>query len=227
MTYNKHILLAILVVLGISLCNFWIYWIYEYNFFLGEILVIETILLFLSTISQRSKATTILIFIILSLLSSIILINFSDKNIFSTSIVESIHIRDRQQFYALELGKVYQNRIGIFYFDYLRLIFSKISSNFFSALDLGLYFSPGLLIELGKYPLFFAPFFVMGFLSFVINLKVIPTIYFAVALCISTFANLDSKLGPLIMFPVISLCIAIGLIQFLKIVAKHILNKTA
>lgn len=224
---KKYLVLTILFVLVISLSNFWIYWIYEYDFFLGELLIIEAVLLFLSTLSRKTKAIPIFIFVILFLSSSILLINHFDKDMFSTSNVESIHIEERRHFYANELGKIYKNRVGIFYFDNLRLIFSKISSNFFSALDLGLYFSPGLLIELGKYPLTLAPFFIMGFLSFVINLKVIPTIYFAVSLFISSFTNLDAKVGPLLIFPIISLCIALGLVQFLTIVKNHILNKTA
>lgn len=58
-----------------------------------------------------------------------VIISF-DKNIFSTSAIESIQIKQRQQYFNLELGRIYGNRFGIYYFDTLRPIFSKLSTNF-------------------------------------------------------------------------------------------------
>lgn len=202
--------------------NFWIYQIYEYNFFLGEILIIETALLFLSTLLSQDKTIPIFVFIILFSLGSVLLVNNFDKNVFSISTIESIRIRERQQFYASELGKVYKNRIGIFYFDKLRFIFGKIGNNFFSALDLSLYFSPRPFLDQEKYPLIFAPLFIIGFLSLVREVKIVPTAYSFIALSINSLINLDSKLGPLLMFPVITLCIAIGLIELLIIIKRII-----
>lgn len=207
-----------LFVLMICLFNLWIYQIYRFNFFFGELLVIETFLLFLS-LYIKNRIIPILIWIIFLVFSFFLLINHFDKNAFSISTVESIRIEERKQFYANDMGKIYRNRIGILYFDTLRLYSNKISNNFFSALDLGLYFSPNSLIENEKYPLFLAPFFVIGFLVLLVTVnKTIPIVYFLLALFQNSFINLDSKLGPLLMFPFISLCIALGSIRFIKIV---------
>ncbi|MCL4418088.1 MAG: hypothetical protein M1365_15620 [Actinobacteria bacterium] len=135
-----------------------------------------------------------------------------------------MQIEERQQYYAQELNKVYKNRIGIFYFDNLRLIFGKISNNFFSALDLNFYFSQSPLIDNGKYPLLFTPLFIIGFLSLLVTLHKVHIIYFFTALSINAFINLDSKLGPLVIFPLMGFCISIGLIRSLKIIKRSILN---
>lgn len=225
MNCNRSSILTIFAVLVISLSNFWIYQIYEYNFLIGELLVIETSLLFLSTLSVKSKAIPILIFIIFSILSSILLINHFDKSVFAISTVESIQIRERQNFYAPELEKVYKNRVGIYYFDNLRLYFGKISNNFFTALDLNVYFAPASLIDYGKYPLLLAPLFIIGFLLLLATIRMTLMIYCILALITSSFINLDSKLGPLLMFPFISLCIADGLIKIIDELKKRTLNK--
>lgn len=225
MNINKKLIFILLTVLVVSLLNFWIYWIFEYNFFLGEILVIETMMLFISILFQKDRIIIILIFMILSFLSFSLLKNHLDNNIFSVSTVESTRIIRRQQFYANELGKIYQNRIGIFYFDNLRLIFSKLSSNFFSALDLGRYFSPTSLLEYEKFPLICAPFFIIGLLYLFAKIKIIPLIYLLVTLIVSSFTTLDAKLAPLLVFPFISCCIALGFIKLLgsiKVLSKLI-----
>lgn len=223
MIYNRHTFLAILTVLGISLFNFWIYWIYENNFLIGELLIIETVLLYLSTIS-RNKTISISIFIIITFLSFILLKNHFDKNIFTISTVESIRIHEREQYYNCELGKIYGNRIGIYYFNNLKLIFGKISDHLFSALDLNLYFSPAFLIDYAKYPPFFAPLFVAGFLTLLTKIRKAHWIYLIVSLFVSSFISLDTKLGPLLILPLVSLCIAIGLMKLIEISKKIILK---
>lgn len=209
---------AIFLGLSASLFNFWIYWIFEYNFFLGELLVIESVLLYLSFLRKKNQVLLILIVIILTLTGSFLLVNHFDKNIFSVSEVESIRIRERQEYFAKELGQIYKNRVGILYFDHLRLPFSKISDNFFSALDLGLYFSPGALIDQAKFPILLAPIFIIGLLFLIREIKSIQIVYLLAALLISTFTKPDSKLGPLLMFPFVSLCLLIGLNRLIKII---------
>lgn len=215
---NKQIIFKGFFALVICLSNFWIYQIYKFNFFFGEVLVVETVLLFLS-LYIKNRAISILIFIIFVVLSFSLYRNRFDKNVFSSSTVESIQTEERRQFYSNEIGKIYRNRVGILYFDTLRLYSNKISNNFFSALDLSLYFSPNSLMENEKYPLILAPFFIIGFLALLVaKNQTISIVYFILALFQNSLINLDSKIGPLLMFPFITLCITLGLIQFVKIV---------
>lgn len=53
---------------------------------------------------------------------------------FIFSPVELIQIGQRQHYYILELGKIYGNRFGIYYFDTLSPLFAKISNDFFANL---------------------------------------------------------------------------------------------
>lgn len=223
---NKSIIVLTLVTTAVSLSNFWIYWIFQYNFFVGLFLIIESLLLFLSFIFRKDKVISFSIFLILSFCSFTLLFNHLDKTFFSISTMDSIRIRERQQYYANELGKVYKNRFGIIYFDTLRPVFSKISSNFFSPLDLSLYFSPKLHKDQEKIPLLLAPLFFIGFLFFVADFQIISTIYIILALTANSFIQLDSKFGPLLIFPVITFFIGLGLIKLLKKINIRVVRDT-
>lgn len=220
---EKNIIFLSLIILVISLSNFWIYWIYQSSFLLGEILLIETVLLFLTNSYPNTKVMPILIFTILFILGIFLLAKNFNESIFSISAAESVVLNRRHEFYGPELGKIYKNRFGLFYFKNLRLYFSKISNNLFSALDLNTYFSPGRVLELGKYPLFFSPFFILGFLSLIKGTKKIFIIYLISALIISSFINLDSKVGSILFFPFISLSIALGLSKSIEKLGRLIL----
>lgn len=222
---QRNKLISISVLLVVSFSNFWIYWIYEKNFFLGESIIIETVLLFLLVINNFTKVISALILIILLMTSIYLLTNYFDKEISSPSTIESIKIRQRRQFYAPELGKIYTNRFGIYYFDNLRLIFNKLSSNFFSNMDLSVYFSPRTLIDREKYALFLSPLFIFGFLSVLGKLKAILFIYLLPAMFVSSLLELDSTLHPLLMLPFMSLCITIGLIKLMKVLKDLVIKK--
>lgn len=209
-------MLTIFLILVVSLSNFWIYWIFKYNFLIGELLIIETTLLVFSVFPGKSKSVSVLSIAIIFFLGMYLLMNHFDKNLFSVSTIESIRINQRQSFYAYELGRIYQNRIGLIYFDNLRIIFGKMSENLFSALDLSLYFFTGLISEHGKISAVFSPLFLSGILFIIKNIKKIPIIYLLIALLVNVFIRLDSKLGPLIMFPFIIFCIIIGLVKIIE-----------
>lgn len=101
-------------ILGVIFLNFWIYWIFAYNFFIGELLVIETVLLYFASHTKTSLKLSISIIVILILLGGILLINHLDKNILSVSTIESIRIKQRAQYFKEELGHLYTNRVGTF-----------------------------------------------------------------------------------------------------------------
>lgn len=212
-------MLANFAILGIIFLNFWIYWIFEYNFFVGELLVIETFLLYLTNRTTKvNLRLSISIIVIFVLLGGILLKNHFDKNIFSVSTMESIRIHARGEYFAQELGRIYKNRVGIFYFGNLRLYFSKISDNFFSSLDLGLYFSPGSQVEQAKFPLLFGPVFIIGLLFWIKEIKTIQVVYLLSAILITTLSKPDSRIGPFLMFPFISLCLLIGSNKIIKLI---------
>jgi len=212
-------LLIIIALLLSTLSNFWIYWIFEKNFLLGELMIIETVLFFFLSLKKAPKVIPVLTLGLLLMISFYLITNHFDKNIFSPSVIDSIRVRERQPFYVAELGKIYTNRVGIYYFDNLRLAFNKISSNLFSGMDLSLYFSPRFPIDQEKLPLFLSPLFIIGFLSLLDRFKKL-LIYIIPALLVSSLISLDSTLAPILMFPFITVCITQGLIKvigFLKV----------
>lgn len=222
---RKDIFILALVVSTVSLSNFGIYWTYQSNFLLGEILVIETVLFFLLNFYTNRIILLALTFIILFALSVFLLTRNLDSSILSVSTQDSIIINERHEFYGNELGKVYKNRFGLFYFKNLRLYFSKISDNFFSSLDLSFYFSPRTLAEYGKYPLFFSPLFILGVLFLIKDVKKPVIIYLVISLLINSFIKIDSKVGPILLYPFISLCIALGAITVIKKLKNFIHTK--
>lgn len=193
------------------------------NFFLNGVIIAQTLLLFLSTRSKSGKIIPILTLVILFILSLFILINHFDRNIFNISTIESIRIGERKEYFGQELGKLYKNRVGIFYFDNLRLYSSKISSNFFSILDLSSYFSPDFLFGKGKYPLIFAPLFILGAVTFLANIRLIHLIYLLTAAVVSGFTSSSAQFGLLLILPFVNLLILIGLLKLL-VFARNILQ---
>lgn len=211
---NQRNLKIVLFILAISFTNLWIYRILQNNLLIGTLVLGESILLFLSIFPKTSKYIYILMFVIMFILSIYLLKNHFDKSIFKMSDAEISVINRRQEFFSNGLGKIYRNRAGIFYFNNLRLYFNKINNKLFSNLDLGLYFSPGN----NRYSIFFVIPFVSGFIYLLINIKKYLITNFLLALFIGTLINLDYDINPVLLFPFINLCIAIGLNQIIKII---------
>lgn len=214
MHINTDIIKKISFILAISLANFWIYQLIQINLFLSLILIIESILLFLS-IFLRLKILTALTFILLLILCTHLIISHFDKNIFSISDIDLQKIGKRHEYYAKELGKIYKNRIGIFYFNNLGLSISKIINNLFSNLDFYFYFP-------SKYPILWSPLFIVGLLYLLVNVDKIPTIFFLIALLISSLVSFEDKYGAILLFPFINLCISIGLVKLLSILKRKV-----
>lgn len=186
------------------------------NIFLWIFIFLESILLIVVFVSREKKFARLTIWILI-VFSAYLLLNNFDKNIFKFSDLETIKTKERQEYYANELGKIYRNRLGILYFNNLRLYQSKLEANFFSNLDFNLYFSS----SNAKYPLLLGPFFIIGFLHLLIKIPKIPIIYLGSALLLSAFIRVGA--GPILLFPIINLCIAIGglkLFNFLKLRLK-------
>ncbi len=187
------------------------------NTIVALLLILEGILLYLTTVYQKGKILKFTIFVFFILLSGNLLINQFDKGIFTISNLESERIRARQEYYAPELGKIYRNKVGLFYFNNLRLYFSKISYNLFSHIDIQQLFSLNKIFEYNKMPLFFAPVFIIGFLYFLINLPKTVVTYLFLAMIVSSLTSFNSRIGTPLLMPFINLCIAFGLMKLIQL----------
>ncbi|KKS64148.1 hypothetical protein A3A14_01975 [Candidatus Daviesbacteria bacterium RIFCSPLOWO2_01_FULL_43_38] len=198
-----------LIILGVSLGNFWVYQLFANNILMGLLLTSESILLFLTALPERSKKIQVAVFIILTGLSLYLLAISFNKEIFYISDYEKIVQKNRGEYFGAELGKIYGNKAGIFYFDKFRPVVSKISGNFASNLDFEKYFlskNP----EEGRYPVFLLPLFILGLVRLIIVYQKTSVIYFLLALIVSSLVSISGKMGPMLLFPFFNLCIALG-----------------
>lgn len=143
-----------------------------------------------------------------------LLVGQFDNNLFSVSTVESIQIKQRQQYYIKELGKIYGNRVGIYYFDNLKPIFRKFNNNLFSTLDLRRYFSSST---------YLIPLFVIGLLSVLRNFKKIFVVFLIPGLLLGGFINANNPLHFYLMVPFIALCLIIGFLDITRLLKDKLL----
>lgn len=207
----KQKYLSSLLIFVLIFSNFWIFWIFEFNFIIGEIITVLTLLLFVNTFS-KSTIINLVIFLLLAFAGLFLLMNYLNHNLLTTSEIGKIRIEQRRNYYSQELGKLYGNKVGIFYFDKLKPDISKIQTEFFSSLDWNIYFSPKQLLSYEKFPLIFSPFFIAGLLYFIYKSNKVITTYFIISLLITTFITLDSMIRYSLLFPFIMVCVGRGII---------------
>lgn len=181
---------------------------FKINLLLSFILIIESILLFLS-IYFRLKILTASTFILLLILCGYLIVFHFDKNILLIKDLETQKIGKRHEYYAKELGTLYKNRIGMFYFNNFRVYTSEISNNLFSSLDFNSYFPL-------KYPTILVFFFIAGLFSLLINISKTTAIYLLIASILSSFISFESNFGAILFFPFINLGITVGLLKLLS-----------
>ena len=215
--------LALLIAL-VNLSNFWVYWIFESNFLLGLLLLTESLGLYLINLQSADKKVIILTSAILIILTCYLLLNHFDKNIFSTSITDTIQKEERHNYYAQEMGRVYKNRVGIFYFNSIEPILNKIGGKFFLYLDFSYYFAPREFASLEKYFPPLAILFVFGLFNILKAGNKMLIVYLTIVLIVTSLTKLDNKLGPILLFPFINLCLTVGLSK-IPILNRHLKSK--
>lgn len=218
----KYRFLQFFLLFASTFFNFWIFRIYEFNFLLGEVMVILTLLLYFS-FNLKGTGIIFTTFILTIFFSIFLLFNYFNRDLFSITQIDLIKTEQRKNFYSNDLGKLYRNRLGVFYFDKLRLHFSKAQEAFFSPLEWTLYFSPKRLIDYEKFSLFLSPLFITGLLYFIVKSTKKILLYFLIALITHTFTILDSKISPLLFFPISIVCINQGILIVVKNI-KYIFN---
>lgn len=202
----------LLIILVISFSNFWAYQLFANNIFLGVLLTLESILLFLSVLPESSKKIQVALFAILACLSLFLLATSFNKEIFYVSDFEKMVQKNRGEYFGAELGRIYGNRAGIFYFDKIRPVAGKISANFASNLDLGKYFLSKNISE-RRYPVILLPLFVFGLLRLITGYQKTPALYFLIALAVNSLVSISGKTGPVLLFPFFNFCIALGVLS--------------
>lgn len=196
------------LVVAISLINFNLNKIFQINLLTAFFIFLLSILLFLSTSIKLPRliyAVSLILFIFIGIL---ILKDNIDPRLTSTTAVETYQAKDRHEYYSEGLGKLYRNRIGLFYFNQLRPVFTNLSQNVSNTLDFSRTFT---------YPLLFVPLFIIGFVCLLVKLYRFPFIYLGLALIICMFIISGSKLNILLIFPFVNLSVIYGVLTIINI----------
>lgn len=201
----------LLIILGVGLGNFWLYQLLIDNVFFGLLLLLESILLFLAALPESSKKIQVAVFTALAGLSLFLLVTSFNKEIFYVSDFEKMVQKNRGEYFGAELGRIYGNRAGIFYFDKIRPVASKISGNFASNLDFAKYFLSKNTEE-RRYPVILLPLFLFGLLRLITANQKVPVLYFLFALAVNSLVGINGKTGPILLFPFFNFCIALGIL---------------
>ncbi len=217
-----------ILILFVTLLNFWIWKILQQNIAVAAILVALTFILFrLITEKEVKKWIVFLVFILFSLTSFIMIKSDFDKGFFSLTSEDRIKLNERHFYYANELGKLFlNNKVLNYYKNYSTPVY-RFERNLFSNLDFNLYFFASHpreragVNEFEKYSPIFIPFFAVGLLLMIYWCSVWAAIYTVAAALVSAFVSSSYSLGPILFFPLINICIVLGLINTLNFVKNR------
>ncbi len=169
------------------------------------------------------------VFILFTLTSFMMIRSGSDKGLLSPTPEDQIKLNDRHFYYAKELDKLFLNRKVLNYYKNYSLPVYKFEGNLFSNLDFNLYFFSSHpreragIGEFEKYSPLFLPFFILGMLLMIYRVSIWAAGYLIVSVFVSAFISPTYELGPILFFPLINICITLGLIyslNFIKILKK-------
>ena len=196
--------------------NFWIWRIFTNDLVLAIVLILLSVSLYMLLSKGLFLKLTILLFIIASILT---IKSGFDKDLLVTTYDEENKLNDRHPYYAVELGNLYLNRFGTFINKKISPLFYQYETNFFSSLDLNLYFFASHprerlgVEEFKKYNFLFLPVFLVGTFFIVQKKPKIVLIYLLAAGFVSGVISQNYRLGPVLLFPFFTTLIAFGLQQ--------------
>jgi len=197
--YSVRLFLFILVVIG----NYWTHFLFSHNL-TGLIIVISiSVLLFISDYLKKFKYLIFLLPLIY------IIFSFNYKNtVFNLSPEEIYFINQRRAYFPnLSVGKIYENKLFRFSFNYQK--------NIFEGLDINYYFfgthpreRVGI-TEIRKFPFVYLPFFIVGLFSLLKKQKFIYLLYFLSSIFLASFFR-PIDIYSFLFFPFMAICIFNG-----------------
>lgn len=204
----------IVLIVLISIANFWIWRIFVQSPILALALMLLSIFLIL-----RLKVLSLILMILLSLF---LLRTSFDTNLLYVSPLEKDKLENRHEYYAQNLGRIYRNRIGIYLHKNVSPYVARFEKNLAYNLDPNLYFFASHprerlgIDEFDKFPLIALPFFLIGLGVLFLDKNNFLPIYVLAAVFISGFLFPGYRLGPVLMFPFMTAIIYLGLSRILE-----------
>lgn len=194
----KIIALFVLLAAVLVLLNSWTYLIAEESAFLSFILVWESFLMVVAFYVGNSKLLNIIVVGVMVVLSLFFLTASLDRQWIKESNEDIMRKSLRHEYFSVSLGKVYQNRVGIFVFNDLRRIENKLSERLLSFLDI-------------KMPILLVLPAVVGFFVAVMRPYKLVVLVLCLLVFVTSLLSL-TKSGPVLMYPVANLFSVVGLV---------------
>lgn len=203
--YFARPLLFILVVVG----NYWTFSLFNHNLTGLFLVIFISVLLFASVYFKKWK------YLILFLPLVYMIFFFNYKNtVFNLSAEEIYFINQRRGYFPnLSVGKIYENKLFRFSFNYQR--------NLFEGLDINYYFfgthpreRVGI-TEIKKFPFIYLPVFLLGLFALIKKHDYFYLLYFLFSLSIASFFR-PIDIYSFLFFPFIAVCIINGFLYLTK-----------
>ncbi len=211
---NKSLTAQLAMVAVVGIFDLFLYRVLEVSLTLGILLIIQTLLLAVVLIKGTSFNKSMLYLVMAVSVVYLFLIGFN-RQLFSLSRLEQNTLFDRQQYIGGELGRIYGNRFGLYYFNQAKPAIHKYTQNLFAPLDFLTVFNLGSLLSLMT-----TPFVLLGSLVFLKNMKTSLVIYPAVVFFIAGYLQHDPKYYLFIYLPLISIFTYLGLRETKIILSK-------
>lgn len=197
----------------------WSWHIFKLNPLIFFILIIFNLLLLRITLKPAAgivKLITVVLFLIFCFYN---LQSGFDKSVWVMSPDQILKQDKRHLFYSAELGKLYTNKISLYYYTRLSEPLARLQRNLFSNLDINLYFfgshprERAGVEEFEKYFFLILPFFLIGVFSVIKKRYLNLGLYFLAVLPMSAFISQNYLLGPILFFPLINTVITLGFLN--------------
>lgn len=196
---------------AIILINLYFYGIFPKNPTFGIILLFESMLLYANYINTSFFKSS-LIFILLFFLLLLSFKNGFDKKLFNLTPLETSNLVSRHEYFAVEFGRLYKNRIAINYANSIRPVLLKFNGNLFSQLDFNLFFNVQNVISLALIPLFS-----LGIYRLSKNFNRYLVAYLLTVFIAGGFISAGGMYGYLLYVPFVNLVIYLGLLHLMEL----------
>lgn len=213
--FDKNFLITIVIVFTTP----WAWKILNYNVFLCLILILITAIFLKLLFSNKFNVILTLILCLAFLIVTVINLQIGfDQDLRKLNVNEKVQLNERHRYYAGELGIIFLNRFSLNYYKNYNPYFYKFQRNFFSVLDLNLYFFASHpreregISEFEKFHSLYLIFFVVGIIYSFRLRPLLVMLYLLAAGLVSGLISPTFELGPVLFFPFVATLTILGVI---------------
>ena len=217
--------LKLIVFILITFANFWWILILKENFLYGLLLILITFILFFASFNVFSGLKlSVIMGVLFVILSTLLIKNHFDYTLKTLSPTDEKIQTQRHGVYADGLGILFTNKLSQNFYKNWSMSLGKYLRNISYSVDPNLYFfsshprEKSGIDEFEKYSPFLLPIFIIGVLIHALSFGKIKalTAYLLASIIITGFISPYFKLGPILLFPYISIVIALGAASVIK-----------